>query len=137
MTLITRSLLLFIALNGALATGLAAFASHHPLLAQQSYLLEVFNKANAQHYIHTVACLGAVLGAVITTSRWWLIAAGLFATGITLFSYTLYLFAFTGVKIAGFLTPIGGVCFILGWLSLSIAAWQIRLPVQLVRKINE
>jgi len=137
MTLLIRMLLTFVALNGALATGLAAYASHHPLLGQQAYLLDIFSKASAQHYIHTLACLAAVLGAMITTTRWWLAAAGLFATGITLFSYTLYLFAFTGVKIAGFLTPIGGVCFILGWLSLIIAAWQIRLPVQLVRKINE
>jgi len=36
----------------------------------------------------------------------------------------LYLFSFSGVKIAGFLTPIGGVCFIFGWLSLAGLAWQ-------------
>lgn len=124
-----KFLIIFVALNGALATGLAAFASHSPQLQGQPYLLEVFTKANSQHFIHILACLVTALVAYFTRLRSWLVASCLFALGITLFSYTLYLFTFTGAKIAGFLTPIGGVCFILGWLSIVVATWHLVTPV--------
>ena len=116
-----KILLAFSALNGALATILAAMASHQPTLAADPYLLTVFEKANAQHYIHTVLAFITGLMAFYTNQRIWLVASGLFSLGITLFSYTLYLFALTGAKIAGSLTPIGGVCFILGWLFVAFA----------------
>jgi len=130
-----KFLVMFAALNGAIATALAAMASHHPSLAGQPYLSEIFAKANSQHYIHTVMCLIAALAAYLTTQRIWILSSGIFALGIMLFSYPLYLFAFTGAKIAGFLTPIGGVCFILGWLSLLVAPWSLRTPVS--EKDNE
>jgi len=130
-----KFLLVFIALNGALATILAAMASHQPSLQGQVYLLEIFAKANLQHYVHTLASLLTVLAAYITSQRIWLLSSSIFALGTALFSYPLYLFAFTGAKIAGFLTPIGGMCFILGWLSLLVAAWRLTTPAS--EKNNE
>ena len=129
-----KFLIIFAALNGALATGLAAVASHYPSLQGQLYLLDIFSKANSQHFVHTLACLVTALTAYFTQQRSWLVASCLFALGITLFSYTLYLFAFTGAKIAGFLTPLGGVCFILGWLSIGIAAWRLNKLTQFSEK---
>lgn len=114
----------FIAINGALFVGLSAYASHAPQLNDATYLLSVYQKASLQHVIHTMALLGLAIASIVIVSRWLLISMLFFITGISLFSYTLYLFSFTGVKIAAFLTPIGGVCFIFGWLSLVGLAWQ-------------
>jgi uncharacterized membrane protein YgdD (TMEM256/DUF423 family) len=115
---------LFIAMNGALYVGLSAYASHAVELSNSDYLLSIYQKASAQHIVHTVVLLTLAVSRLVIKSRWLMISMMLFAVGIVFFSYTLYLFSFTGVKIAGFLTPIGGVCFIFGWLSLAGLVWQ-------------
>ncbi len=117
---------LFIAINGAVFVGLSAYASHAPELNNSPYLLSVYQKASLQHILHLVVLLILAVGQFIVVSRWLIVSMTFFITGIILFSYTLYLFSFTGVKIAAFLTPIGGVCFILGWLSLAGLAWHVK-----------
>jgi uncharacterized membrane protein YgdD (TMEM256/DUF423 family) len=42
--------------------------------------------------------------------------------GIILFSGSLYMLALTQIKWFGPITPIGGVCFIIGWALLVAAA---------------
>lgn len=116
----------FIAINGALFVGLSAYASHAQQLNDSAYLLSVYQKASLQHVIHILALLVLTVGSIMIASRWLLASMLFFMAGIVLFSYALYLFSFTGVKIAAFLTPIGGVCFIFGWLSLAGLAWQVK-----------
>jgi uncharacterized membrane protein YgdD (TMEM256/DUF423 family) len=55
-----------------------------------------------------------------TTAGW------LFVAGTVLFSGSLYAMTFTGVRALGAITPIGGVCFIAGWVCLGVAASKIR-----------
>ena len=50
------------------------------------------------------------------------VAGWSFFAGIVLFSGSLYALAFTGVGILGAVTPIGGLLFLIGWLSLLIFA---------------
>jgi len=40
-------------------------------------------------------------------------------TGIAIFSGTLYVLALTNVKWLGAITPIGGLCLLVGWLALG------------------
>jgi uncharacterized membrane protein YgdD (TMEM256/DUF423 family) len=47
-----------------------------------------------------------------------------FLIGILIFSGSLYTLSLTGIKWLGAITPIGGVAFIVGWVSLVIAAWN-------------
>ncbi|NRA52847.1 MAG: DUF423 domain-containing protein [Gammaproteobacteria bacterium] len=122
MNIYCRILLGFVGLNGALATGLAAAASHSAVMVANPYLTQVFAKASTMHFYHLLALLGLAAWYQLTGARRWLVSAGFFALGITLFCGPLYLFSFGGAKIAGILTPIGGACFILGWLALLLAA---------------
>ena len=41
-----------------------------------------------------------------------------FVLGILLFSGSLYVLLITDISLLGAITPLGGVCFIFGWLSL-------------------
>lgn len=50
------------------------------------------------------------------------IAGGLLLAGTLLFSGSLYLLVATGIRGLGWLTPFGGVAFMLGWLALAWAA---------------
>jgi len=38
------------------------------------------------------------------------------------FSGSLYLMTLSGARWLGAITPVGGLCFILGWIALAVAA---------------
>lgn len=135
MKLIYRLLWVFIALNGTAFVGLNAYASHAKRFVDYPQFLTIFESATTQHAIHVLALLAIAVVSLMRPSRWLVMSAGFFTLGIVLFSYTLYLFSVTGVKIAGFLTPIGGVCFMLGWLSLIGIAFTKTSPA--AERINE
>jgi uncharacterized membrane protein YgdD (TMEM256/DUF423 family) len=46
----------------------------------------------------------------------------LFLVGVVLFSGSLYVLALTDIKILGAVTPLGGLCFLAGWIYLSLVA---------------
>ena len=41
-----------------------------------------------------------------------------------LFSGSLYALSLTGIRPLGAITPLGGVCFLAGWVTLGWAAWR-------------
>ena len=51
------------------------------------------------------------------------LAGGLLLAGTLLFSGSLYMLVVTGIRGLGWLTPFGGVAFMLGWLALAWAAF--------------
>ncbi len=51
-----------------------------------------------------------------------LLAGWLFVAGVVLFSGSLYLLALSDRRGWGIVTPIGGVCLVLGWLALVLEA---------------
>jgi len=51
-------------------------------------------------------------------------AAWLWLFGIILFSGSLYWLSLSGPKWLGPVTPIGGLCFLAGWLALAIGGWR-------------
>jgi uncharacterized membrane protein YgdD (TMEM256/DUF423 family) len=65
------------------------------------------------HLVHALA-----VGLVAALKRRPL-AAWLFTAGVVLFSGSLYALALTGVKALGMVTPIGGLCFLAGWIALG------------------
>ena len=55
----------------------------------------------------------------------WVGAAGwLFIAGIVIFSGSLYVLSVTGIRWLGAITPIGGLCFTVGWLVLAVGAMR-------------
>ena len=52
------------------------------------------------------------------------IADWLFLAGILLFSGSLYLIVLTGLQWFEVFSPVGGIAFVLGWLSLAYSAFQ-------------
>ncbi len=103
-----------------LAVALGAFGAHAlkgTLTANA--MTDVWNKAVLYHFLHALALL--VLATLPAVSR---AASALFVSGIVLFSGSLYLLALTNVKWLGAITPLGGLCFLAGWLSLVV--WPAR-----------
>jgi uncharacterized membrane protein YgdD (TMEM256/DUF423 family) len=85
-------------------------------------MLEVFETGARYQMYHAIALIGVAWVA----SRWpgsLANAAGwLFLAGTVFFSGSLYAMALTNVRMLGAITPIGGVCFIAGWICLALAA---------------
>jgi len=112
--------------SGAVLCGLGvvlgAFGAHGLRGRLSPDLLDVFETGVRYHLIHGLGLLAVAWAA----SRWpsgWVGAAGwLFVAGILVFSGSLYLLALTGARWLGAITPIGGLCLILGWMALAIGA---------------
>ena len=80
-------------------------------------------KTGAEYQLtHSLALLAVGLLARDGSRRSLTIAGWSFLLGIVLFSGSLYVLTVTGVKTLGMITPIGGVFFLMGWVSLAVAA---------------
>lgn len=118
-----RILLVTTGVLGALGVGLGAFGAHalkdHLM---QTGRLDTYQTAVLYHLIHVLAVLGTAILIHLQQELWLRRAGYLFLLGIIIFSGSLYVLCFTGITWLGAITPIGGVFFILGWLSLAFSA---------------
>lgn len=107
------------AIFGFAAVALGALGAHglKPLLIANG-TVDSWQTAALYHLVHSVLLL--VIAGREPLRQW---AWGLCAAGILIFSGSLYVLAFTNVKVLGAITPIGGVCLLASWLSL---AWRPR-----------
>jgi uncharacterized membrane protein YgdD (TMEM256/DUF423 family) len=112
------------ALCGLLAVAAGAFGAHGLRDSLDAYRLGIFDTAARYQMYHALALLGVGALAVQAKlpSRRLGTAALLFGAGIVLFCGSLYGLAFGAPKWTGAITPVGGLLFMAGWLTLAIAA---------------
>jgi uncharacterized membrane protein YgdD (TMEM256/DUF423 family) len=109
----------------ALSVILGAFGAHGLRGRLDAYSMSVYEKAVFYQFVHALGILivsilpktGTFSAASAATVCAFLLA------GIAIFSGSLYLLAVTGNRMLGAITPIGGICFIVGWVLL---AWYMR-----------
>ena len=119
--------LLVAAINGFLAVACGAFAAHGLQGRLDAHALQVFETGARYHMYHALAialAAFAIRDAAAGPAMW---ACGFFLAGICLFSGSLYLLALTGMKGFAFVTPFGGVCFLIGWGALAFAATRLKI----------
>jgi uncharacterized membrane protein YgdD (TMEM256/DUF423 family) len=104
------------AVSGFTAVAIGAFGAHGLREKLNTEMLEVFKTGVLYQFIHTIVLLILSLTNFIKTK----IASIFFLAGIILFSFSLYIYATSGVKFFAMITPVGGVCFLIGWLWLII-----------------
>ena len=108
------------ALSAALAVAAGAFGAHALRARLAADLLAVFETAARYQMYHALGLL-AVAAALARWPTPSVRAAGwLFLTGTLHFSGSLYLLALTGTRWLGAITPLGGLCFIIGWLVFAL-----------------
>ena len=111
---------------GALSVMLGAFAAHGLKSIADEQTITIFNKGVQYQFYHVFAL--ALAGILFKTYPNKLINVSgiLFLLGIGLFSGSLYVYAFKTIyAVAGlnwivFLTPLGGLFFIAGWVCLAL-----------------
>ncbi len=114
-------------LGGALGVILGAFGAHALRQTLSVESLGIYQTATTYMMTHSLALLGLGLWRKFQLSpsslSWSAASAGFFLAGILIFSGSLYLLVFTGVNRWGMVTPLGGLCLILGWIFLGVSAY--------------
>ena len=99
-----------------------AFGAHALRARLAPDRLDLVELAARYQMYHALALIGAAWAAdkfqngAANSSGW------LFLTGILIFCGSIYGLAFGAPRWFGAITPIGGLCFLVGWLLLAIAA---------------
>lgn len=104
------------AVSGFTAVALGAFGAHGLKSTISIEMLEIFKTGIFYQFVHTIVLL--ILS--VTNFIKGKISSILFLLGIILFSFSLYLYSTSGIKIFAMITPVGGVCFLIGWLGIII-----------------
>ena len=107
------------AFSACIAVAAGAFAAHGLKNILSIEYLETFKTAADYQLVHSI---GLILIGVINqnnTNRCNIASAIFMFAGIVLFSGSLYLLTLTGIKWLGFITPLGGICFLMAWLILG------------------
>jgi uncharacterized membrane protein YgdD (TMEM256/DUF423 family) len=123
-----RQILMSGALMALLGVAIGAFGAHglKPFLSEQ--MLAVFETGVRYHLIHALGMLTAGLSLAYVPIRQFRWAGWAFFLGILLFSGSLYVMSLSGVRGLGMITPLGGLCFIVGWGLLARGYWRAFPP---------
>ena len=106
---------------GTLGVVMGAFGAHALRGRLTPDQLASLGTAVQYHLLHSVALLALALWAS-AAGRSIQLPAALFSAGIVLFSGSIYGLLLTDQRWLGPVTPLGGLCFIAGWLSLLLLA---------------
>jgi uncharacterized membrane protein YgdD (TMEM256/DUF423 family) len=102
------------AVSGFTAVVIGAFGAHGLREKLSAEMLEVYKTGVLYQFFHTIVLLVLSLNNSIKGK----IASIFLLAGIILFSFSLYVYSTSGIRFFAMITPVGGVCFLIGWLWL-------------------
>ncbi|HNR19214.1 MAG TPA: DUF423 domain-containing protein [Bacteroidia bacterium] len=119
------------AVSGVLCVIIGAFGAHKLKPVLSDVMLNAYEKGVQYQFYHTLALVGVALLIKNFPEVNFSYASVFFIAGIILFSGSLYGLALTSIKgeslkFLGPITPIGGLCFIAGWIMLFISISKIK-----------
>ncbi|WP_454190324.1 DUF423 domain-containing protein [Paenibacillus sp. Marseille-Q7038] len=106
-----------------LSVMIGAFGAHmlEPIIGEDK--VSVYETGVHYHMIHALGIiLIGVIAKVFGEAKLLVWSARLLFVGIILFSGSLYALSISGLGPLGAITPLGGVCFIAGWICLAVTA---------------
>ncbi len=118
-----RNTILTGAIFGFLAVAVGAFGAHALRgILEANGRIETFELATRYQFYHALALLAVALLSDkyprVLYSGWFFLA------GMVLFSGSLYILSLSGVTYWGAVTPLGGISFLAGWMTLGWAVWK-------------
>lgn len=117
----TAKIALIVGIGAAFcAVGLGAFGAHGLKTRVSADMLAIWHTGVTYQFFHALALilLGIWIkqsGVEATAALWF------FSLGILLFSGSLYMLVLSDIKVLGAITPIGGVFFLVGWVTWLLA----------------
>ena len=104
---------------GFSAVALGAFGAHGLSGMLTDKLMHSYNTGVLYHLTHSIVLLALSLSGKKFNKSFWFIFAG-----IILFSFSLYAYAVSGILFLAMITPVGGVCLLLGWTFISYEGFK-------------
>ena len=114
-----RILIIIGSLFAALSVLLGAFGAHGLKNRLTMEDLAIFETAVRYQMYHSLGILLMGVASFYLTEKLVSIPAYILILGIIFFSGSLFLLVFTNLRWFGAITPIGGLCLIIGWLLLA------------------
>lgn len=118
---------MFGSISAFIGVAAGAFGAHALKARIDPAMLLVYETGVRYQLIHAIALLAIGLAAARLPAGRWSIPVGLFVAGTVLFSGSLYALALSGMRWLGAVTPLGGVCFLLGWLAVTWIASSVEV----------
>lgn len=122
-----RLFLLLSAVCGFLGVAMGAFGAHGLRAALDEYHLAIYRTGVEYQMWHALglALVGVMVRQfpdmrLLSKAGWFMFA------GILLFSGSLYILSISGIRWLGWITPFGGMAFLVGWFLLGLSAWRLE-----------
>ncbi|CAN5356552.1 DUF423 domain-containing protein [soil metagenome] len=109
-----RTILIIASISGFLSVGIGAFGAHAlKAILTANGRLETFELASRYQFYHSLALL--FVGLLAEKFPGMGTSAIFFLLGMIIFSGSLYALSLTNQTWWGAITPIGGICLLIGW----------------------
>jgi uncharacterized membrane protein YgdD (TMEM256/DUF423 family) len=112
----SKALIIAAGILGFLGVAIGAFGAHYLSSKITSEMMNIYHTGVMYNLIHAVVIL--IIG--LSDKDKFYMAGVFFILGVILFSFSLYLYAITSVIAFAFITPFGGMFFLIGWLVIVI-----------------
>lgn len=110
------------AVSGFTAVAIGAFGAHGLRETLSPQMLEVYKTGVLYQLVHSVVLLALSLNIGIKAK----LPLIFFLLGIILFSFSLYIYSTSGIRTFAMITPVGGFCFLIGWLIIIYEAVKMK-----------
>jgi uncharacterized membrane protein YgdD (TMEM256/DUF423 family) len=110
------------AVSGFTAVAIGAFGAHGLKEKLSAEMIEVYKTGVLYQLIHSVVLLALSLNTLIKAK----LPSIFFLLGIILFSFSLYIYSTSGIIFFAMITPVGGFCFLIGWLFIIYEAIKLK-----------
>lgn len=113
----------------ACGVGLGAFGAHALRDSRTPAQLEIWKTATLYVFVHALAGIFLCLQGQASTEQKFRLphhALYFFFVGCLLFGGSLYALVLTNISILGAITPLGGVAFLIGWITLIVGVTNTR-----------
>jgi uncharacterized membrane protein YgdD (TMEM256/DUF423 family) len=128
---LSRSLFALGSISAAIGVAAGAFGAHGLSDQLKPEMLAIYETALHYQIYHAFALLATAWAAHAWGSAnigSFRVGGWCFALGTVLFSGSLYILVFTDQRWLGAITPIGGMLFLVGWITLAWTVWKQRKP---------
>ena len=113
------------AISGFLAVALGAFGAHGLSARLSEKALSLWHTAAQYQMYHALALLALGVWTQVTPNLSTAVPGWSFVAGSVIFCGSLYALALTDIRILGAVTPVGGLAFLIGWLTVGLTAMGV------------
>ncbi len=122
-----RIFIIIAAISGFFSVVIGAFAAHGLKKILTPEMVDVVKTGVQYQMYHALVLLIVAFLLLYKPSITGLKASGwAFILGSLMFSGSLYALALGAPRWLGPITPLGGLCFLVGWILLAVVGWRIK-----------